>query len=158
MTTLRTPGQVYLSDSWPRWVAEEAWLMGSVTWLVRFGVGLAAGIGIAYVDNYAFRGEVSPIVVVVMLLALTSAAAGIWGRRGWITATAAWICVPLAHLVKHVVGLPDTLHPNTYGSILMLAGFTFVVAALGTGAGMLVHRSAVRAESGTSGRGPSVGR
>jgi len=33
----------------------------------------------------------------------------------------------LIHFVKHVLGLPDTLHPNTYGSILMLAVFSLVV-------------------------------
>jgi hypothetical protein len=52
----------------------------------------------------------------------------------------AWACVPLAHVVKHVLGLPDTLQPNTYKSILMLAAFTFVVAALGTGGGLLIRR------------------
>ena len=36
------------------------------------------------------------------------------------------------------------VHPNTYTSILTLAAFTFVVAALGTGAGMLIHRGAAR--------------
>jgi len=111
-------------------------------WLVRLGIGLGAGAVIVVVDDFAFQGEVSPIVIVVMLLFATGAATSCWGRRGWITAAAAWICVPLAHLVKRALGLPDTLQPNTYTSILMLAGFTLVVAALGTGAGMLIHRRA----------------
>ena len=111
---------------------------------MRLCVGLAAGIAVAWVDNFAFEGEVSPIVIVVMLLAATATIAAVWGRHGWAPAAAAWLCVPLAHLIKHVLGLPDTLHPNTYTSILMLAAFTFVVAALGTGAGMLIHRGAAR--------------
>jgi hypothetical protein len=111
------------------------------TWPLRAGAGLAAGLAIMLVDNLAFGGEVSPIVVVVLLLLATGTAAALWGRRGWIAGIAAWICVPLAHFVKHLLGLPDTLHPDTYGSIAMLTAFTLGVAALGTAAGMLVRRS-----------------
>jgi hypothetical protein len=92
------------------------------------------------VDNFAFEGEVSPIIIVAMLLAATATAGVVWGQRGWIAVITAWACVPLAHVVKHVLGLPDTLQPNTYKSILMLAAFTFVVAALGTGGGLLIRR------------------
>jgi hypothetical protein len=109
-------------------------------WPVRLGAGLAAGAAITYVDNFAFAGEVSPIIIVAMLLVATATAGAIWGQRGWVAVAAAWACVPLAHLVKHVLGLPDTLQPNTYKSILMLAAFTLVVAALGTGCGLLLRR------------------
>lgn len=109
-------------------------------WPVRLGIGLAAGAAIAYVDNFAFEGEVSPIVIVAMLLVTTAIAGTIWGQRGWIAVAAAWACVPLAHVVKHILGLPDTLQPNTHKSILMLAAFTLVVAALGTGGGLLIRR------------------
>ena len=109
-------------------------------WPVPLGVGLAAGAAIVYVDNYAFEGEVSPIIIVAMLLAATATAGATWGRRGWVAAIAAWACVPLAHLAKHVLGLPDTLHPNTYASILLLAAFTLVVATVGTVCGVLVRR------------------
>jgi hypothetical protein len=107
-------------------------------------IGLAAGLAIVFLDNVAFGGEVSPIVVVVMLLLATGTAAGVWGRRGWIAAAAMWICLPLAHAVKHLLDLPDTLHPNTWASILKLAVFTVVVAAAGTGLGMLIRGGAVR--------------
>ena len=131
----------------------KARFMGVTAWQVRLGVGVTAGVGIAYVDNRAFQGEVSPIVIVAMLLGAATTATSFWGRRGWIAAAATWIVVPLVHLVKHVFGLPDTLHPNTYGSILMLAGFTFVVAALGAGGGMLIHRSVSATGAASSGRG-----
>ena len=112
----------------------------------HFAVGLGAGLAIAAVDNIAFGGEVSPIVIVVLLIVATATFGGIWGREGWITAVATWLCVPLAHVVKHLLGLPDTLHPNTYTSILMLAAFTLLVATLGTGAGILVHKRRMRSE------------
>jgi len=57
--------------------------MTPLTWRRRVAVGLAAGLAIAYVDNVAFEGEVSPIVTVAMLLATTTTAGGFSGRRGW---------------------------------------------------------------------------
>jgi hypothetical protein len=110
--------------------------------LTRLGAGLVAGAAIVFVDNWAFEGEVSPIIIVAMLLAATAMAGAIWGRDGWMTAAVTWACVPLAHVVKHVLGLPDTLHPNTYTSILYLAAFTLVVAIGGAGCGVLVRRLA----------------
>lgn len=104
-------------------------------WPVLVGVGFAAGAAIAAVDNFAFGGEASPILIVAMLLAATGAAGVLWGRRAWVAAAVTWACIPLPHVLKHVLGLPDTPHPNTYASILMLAAFTLVVAAIGTGWG-----------------------
>jgi hypothetical protein len=112
----------------------------------RVAAGLAAGSAITWVDNFAFEGEVSPIIIVVMLLAATITAGAVWGRRGWSAAAASWVCVPLAHVAKQVLGLPDTLHPATYLSILYLALFTLVVAAIGTACGVLVHALATRSE------------
>jgi hypothetical protein len=117
---------------------------------MRIGIGVAAGGAIAAVDNLVSGGEVSPIVVVALLLAATAAAGAAWGRSGRVAAAAAWVCVPAAHLVKHILGLPDTLQPNTYGSIAMLAAFTLAVAAIGAGSGVWLRRLW---NGGTSGRG-----
>jgi len=111
-------------------------------WPAQLGVGLLAGVAIVYVDNFAFQGEVSPFVIVAMLLAATAMAGAMWGRNGWIAAAVIWACVPLAHVAKHLLGLPDTLHPNTYTSISFLAAFTLAVATLGTCCGLLVRRLA----------------
>jgi hypothetical protein len=119
-------------------------------WPMQVGIGFVAGAAIATVDNIAFEGEVSPIVIVAMLLAATGTAGAIWGWRGRIAAAAAWVCVPLAHLLKLLLGLPDTLHPNNYASILMLAVFTLVVATIGTGCGVLVRRLTTDAAKGDS--------
>ena len=118
------------------------------SWPVLAGVGFAAGVAIAAVDNFACGGEVSPIVIVAMLLAATATAGVIWDRRAWVAAATAWICVPLAHLIKHVLGLSDTLQPNTYTSILMLAAFTLAVATIGTGCGVLLRRLTTVAAKG----------
>jgi hypothetical protein len=112
-------------------------------WPTQLGVGLVAGAAIVYVDNWAFEGEVSPIIIVALLLAATAMAGATWGRRGWVAAAVMWVCVPTAHAVKHVLGLPDTLHPNTYASIVYLAAFTLVVATAGTGCGVLIRKLAI---------------
>jgi hypothetical protein len=105
-------------------------------------IGTAAGLVIAAVDNFAFEGEVSPIVIVVMLCGVTAIAGGLFMWRGWLAAACVWVCLPLAHLSKHVLGLSDTLNPNTYMSIMMLATFTFLISAIGFGAGVLLRRLA----------------
>lgn len=85
-------------------------------------------------------GEVSPIVIVALLIVAAATSGVIWGWLGWFVTVSAWICVPMAHLIKHLLGLPDTLNPNTYSSILMLALFSFVVSTIGLLGGDLLHR------------------
>lgn len=109
---------------------------------MRLAVGLFVGAMIVVVDNFAFEGEASPIVIVAMLLAAAAIVSAVWGQRGWMPIGVLWVCVPLTHLVKHVLGLPDTLHPNTYRSILYLAAFTLCVVIAGAGAGLLTRKLA----------------
>jgi len=110
----------------------------------RIAVGLIAGAGLAAVDNFAFGGEVSPIVIVALLLVIAGAIGSTWGTRGVVAAAIAWAWLPSAHLMKKVLHLPDTLHPNTYGSILKLAAFSLVVTAIGFGFGLLLRLVALK--------------
>lgn len=103
---------------------------------IRAGTGAIAGAGIAAVDNFAFGGEVSPIVIVGMLLIFGAAAGMIWGARAGVAAAVAWAWLPMAHVFKHLMGLPDTIRPNTYPSILKLAVFSFVITGIGLGFGL----------------------
>jgi hypothetical protein len=106
----------------------------------RLWLGAGAGALIAVVDNVLFHGEASPIVVVGLLLVTTGAAGAAWGKDGWLPALAAWIWLPGVHLVKRILDLPDTIHPNTYQSIVALAAFSLGVAAVGTLAGVALRR------------------
>jgi hypothetical protein len=122
------------------------------TLAARVVVGLAAGAAISTVDNVAFAGEVSPIVVVALLLAATGIAGAFWGRRSWVATILTAGCVPSAHLFKHLLGLPDTLHPNTYASIFKLAGFSLAVVAVGTACGIFVRNLTDTVESSDGSR------
>lgn len=99
-------------------------------------VGFIIGAIISSVDNFSFQGEVSPIVVVILLFVGAISIGITWKWHGLITVALIWLWLPMAHVVKKVLGLPDTLHPNTYTSILLLAVFTFVISAIGFLLGM----------------------
>ncbi len=104
------------------------------------GLAIAFGVAIAAVDNLALAGEVSPVVVVGMLLVATAIVGMLGSQRPWLPALAVWVWIPLAHLVKHVLGMRDTLQPNTYASITMLAAFSLIVALVGMACGGLIRR------------------
>jgi hypothetical protein len=108
--------------------------------VLRLSAGFIAGAGIAAVDNFAFGGEVSPIVIVGMLLLAAGAIGILWGIRGVVAAGMVWIWLPMAHVVKRFFGLPDTIHPNTYASILMIGIFSFAVTGVGLGFGVALRR------------------
>jgi len=107
---------------------------------LRLGIGLLAGTAIAATDNLAFGGEVSPIVIVAIVVIFASAAGTVWGSRAILPITMAWVFLPVVHLVKHVFSMPDTIHPNTYASIVKLGVFSFAISAVGLGFGLACYR------------------
>jgi hypothetical protein len=107
---------------------------------IRIFAGLVIGAIIAFVDNFSFQGEVSPIVIVVLLLVAAISIGASWKWHGLITIALMWLWLPMAHVVKKVLGLPDTLHPNTYTSILMYTIFTFAVSAIGLLLGVSINK------------------
>lgn len=99
----------------------------------------AAGASIAAVDSFASGGEVSPIVVVVLLFTAGMVVAALGGRRPWLVTLLVWMWLPMAHVAKHALGLPDTIQPNTPASIALLGAFSLAVTVVGTGCGVLVR-------------------
>jgi hypothetical protein len=114
-----------------------------MTPLLPAAAGLAAGLAIAAVDTFAAGGHVSPIVIVALLILATGGIGGTWGWRAWPGALAAGLPVPVVHLVKHALGLPDTIQPNTYDSIAMMGLFTLAVTGAGFVAGVVLRQAAV---------------
>lgn len=80
-------------------------------WL-RAGIAILVGCGIAAVDNFVSGGEVSPIVMVGLLVVSCAVAGVVWGVRATLATVLIWIWLPMAHVIKHMLGLPDTL-PRT---------------------------------------------
>jgi len=115
----------------------------------RIFYGLIAGAVIAWVDNYTMGGEVTPIVIVFLLLIAAAFAGVIWKYRCWSASILIWIFNPLVHFIKHYFGWQDTIQPNTYPSILKLAIFTAVITAIGSFAGIFIRISS-GSKKGTS--------
>ncbi|MGE0812867.1 MAG: hypothetical protein AB7O28_01390 [Vicinamibacterales bacterium] len=109
--------------------------------VVPVAIGAGLGLAISAVDNLAAGGHVSPVVIVALLLAAAAAIGGWAGWPGWPAALAVCLPVPAAHLVKHALGLPDTIQPNTYDSIAMMALFCAAVAGAGFVAGALLRQA-----------------
>lgn len=106
---------------------------------VSIMAGSLAGLATAYVDNVAFQGEVSPVVVVAMIFITTAVAGFFWRNHGGIAALIIWICVPGVHVMKRLLGMRDTLYPHTWLSVFKLALFSLLVAIAGFGAGLLLR-------------------
>jgi hypothetical protein len=106
----------------------------------RLTVGLLIGAGLFYLDGYAFGGEVSPIVTIGCVLFAIAGLSLTWGMSSWIAASITWVMLPLGHVVKHALGIPDTIQPNTYLSIAGLAVVTLAAAIVGGAVGMLIRR------------------
>ena len=77
-------------------------------------LGLAAGLVVSAVDLYAAGGHVPPVVIVALPL-------------------------PAVHAFRHARGWPDTISPNTWDSIVMMALFALAVAGAGFAAGAVLR-------------------
>ena len=106
---------------------------------LRIFYGLIAGAVIAWVDNYTMGGEVTPIVIVALLLTAAALAGIIWKYRCWSASLLIWAFNPAVHFIKHYFGWQDSIQPNTYPSIVKLAIFTFVITAIGSFAGIFIR-------------------
>lgn len=105
-------------------------------------IGLAIGSCIAFTDNYAFEGEISPVVIVAFLFISAFSVVALFGNPGCIAAIGIWFCLPISHFIKIGLGLPDTLHPATFRSAVLLAVFTLIVVSIGSACGMVFRRLA----------------
>ena len=86
---------------------------GGTCWRLRAGSGLRPGAVIAYLDNTASQGWISPIAVVLALRASRAAAGPLWGRGSWLASMVVSACVPAPDLGQQLIRRSDPLHPAT---------------------------------------------
>ena len=117
--------------------------VGAKGWLTR----------LASVRGWALRpskrgpsaAHINPVVIVALLLASSGAIGAVWSWRGWPGALAAAAPMPLMHMTKHLLGLPDTIQPNTLDTIVMMALFALAVAGAGLAGGAALRQAATDA-------------
>jgi hypothetical protein len=63
--------------------------------LVRGVIAAVIGLVIAGVDNLAFEGEVSPILIVGMLLVVSAVMTALWRAQGALLTGVVWLWLPL---------------------------------------------------------------
>ncbi len=112
--------------------------------VIPLAIALAGGLLISAVDNFAAGGEISPLMILPLLVVGAALLGGVWGFRAAPALVCFWFPLPAAHAVKRILGLRDTLHPNTYASIAMLAIFSFGLCAVTFGIASGIRRLATR--------------
>lgn len=101
--------------------------------------GLVAGLAISAVELYAAGGHVPPVVIVALQIAASAAIGGLWGWSAWPGAIAVAAPMPAVHAIRHALGWPDTISPNTWDAIVMMALFAVAVAGAGFAAGAVLR-------------------
>lgn len=100
--------------------------------------GLVAGLVISAVDLYAAGGHIPPVVIVALQILASAALGAAWGWAAWPAAIAVAAPLPAVHAIRHGLGWPDTITPNTWDSIVMMALFALAVAGAGFAAGAVL--------------------
>ena len=102
------------------------------------------GIAVTCADLFADHGELSPVVILLMLAIAGGLTVAVHTRFSFalLLLTAIWL--PGVHLALHAAGRKTTLQPDTAGSIL-LVGLVGLVAVL---VGGLIGAAVLRAIPG----------
>ena len=102
------------------------------------------GLAIACGDLFADRGEISPAVVLFLLLIAGAIVGAIHGRFSLVLAVLTAISLPGIHLALHLAGRKTTLQPDTVTSILMVGVVAVCAATIGVLIGAAARRTAAR--------------
>lgn len=107
---------------------------------LAYPAAIILGLVIAYVDLFADRGEISPAVVLFLLLI----AGAIHRKFSLLLAVLTAVSLPAVHLALHVAGRKTTLQPDTVTSILMIGAVSACAATIGVLIGAAARRTAAR--------------
>ncbi len=103
---------------------------------------IASGLGllIAALDTAAPFGDDSSKLTILLWLMAGGSLGFVMPSRPWRWAMLVGPWLPLTHLLAHVLGLPDSIHPNTYATILTLVPVSLAVCSVGAYGGALTRR------------------
>lgn len=102
------------------------------------------GLVVVCVDLFADRGEISPAVVLVLILIAGAIVGAIHGRFSLVLAVLTAVSLPAIHLALHLAGRKTTLQPDTVTSILMVGLVAVCAATIGVLIGAAARRTVVR--------------
>ncbi len=105
---------------------------------------IVLGLIIVCVDLFADRGEISPAVVLALLLGAGAIVGAIHKRFSVLLAVLTAVSLPGIHLALHLAGRKTTLQPDTVTSILMVGVVAVCAATIGVLIGAAARRTAAR--------------
>jgi hypothetical protein len=113
--------------------------------VAAYAMAVAHGLLVAAFDVAAPFGDDTEKCTVLLWLLSCGSLGLLRPRRPWRWALLVGPWVPAVHAARHALGLPDSLNPNTYVTVLILLPVSLAVCLAGAYAGSLVGRA---------GRGP----
>jgi hypothetical protein len=110
--------------------------------IIKYISAIVIGLFISALDNCAFGGEISPVIVIMLLFLFCAGMAFIVNTYAYLISIIIWIFLPLVHFINHLLGFTDSIQPNTYQSIFLLALVTFAVSQIGFVVGRIIRKTA----------------
>ena len=104
---------------------------------------IASGLGllIAALDRASLFGDDSAQFTLFLWLLSSGLLGFVRPLRPWLWAALIGPWLSLTNLVLHVLGLPGSIHPDTYTTILILLPLSLAVCSLGAYGGASVRRA-----------------
>jgi hypothetical protein len=100
-----------------------------------------SGLVIAALDRAAPFGDDSAKLTLLLWLLASGLLGFARPRRPWLWAVLIGPWLSLTNLVRHVLGLPGSVHPDSYRTILLLLPLSLAVCSLGAYGGALARRA-----------------
>ena len=97
-----------------------------IAFLVATGLGLLTAVA----DIAAPFGDDSSKLTLLLWLFFSGSLGFAMPRSPWRWALLVGCWVSLGHLVVHVLGFPDSIHPNTYATIVILIPVSLAVCSV----------------------------
>ena len=117
-------------------VAGRSWVA-----VIIYPFAIALGLAVARFDVAAPFGDDTAKGTLLLWAACCGALGFLQPRRPWRWAVLVGPWVPAAHLAIHGLGLPASLNPDTYATVLLLVPLSLAVCLAAAYAGSLTRRS-----------------